>query len=396
MKILIIPDAIWGNDSGNRSFNCLVNDLTRMGHDLAVLGSEIQPSNYLPQFKYYPKDKYRFYDHLYKNFTYLNKILGEFSPDIVLLFGSIANKVEIKFFKNKNIPTIFHPLTTEFYCAKNFAGRNGSSCYECLNGNYFNSLRYDCLNDRSFLRALKIIFEKFFGSKLALKADFVLSHGKTYTKILEDFGIDPKKIIETGIFFDGSDFKDMHTTRGDYFLLLGQNTEAKGFLHYPKILSNHSLNFKVLIYDPQIAKKLIKNNNLSEAIECGRIEIISDLKDHSEVLKLTAGSLGVIITSSYPTSGEFSLLESLCLGKPVLLFEEGIHKDFIINNQNGFIFKSNDLDSLLSVAEEIADDKLNLTDITLNALKLFNDLTSFQKKTESYKKIQKSIIKIVN
>ena len=53
--------------------------------------------------------------------------------------------------------------------------------------------------------------------------------------------------------------------------------------------------------------------------------------------------MGVLVPSYYATTQEFYLMEALGMGKPVIVFDAGIHKEVIQHKQNGMISKVGDV-----------------------------------------------------
>ena len=127
----------------------------------------------------------------------------------------------------------------------------------------------------------------------------------------------------SNIFFEPAGLDGIASSKGNYFLISGQISEAKGSHFVPQLIHSNAttnLKFKMIIYNENVAKKFIETNNLNEYINSGKLEVISGLDSHKDFLSYVANSLAVIITSNYPSTGEFALLEAMGLQKPVLAF----------------------------------------------------------------------------
>ena len=106
-KILVIPDSIWGSESGHRSTQFLVKELSKIGLKVAVFSSASGISqnnkNFLERnnISFYSKKPYRFSDQLFNYFALkeFKNVLKNFNPDHVMYFGAINNKIFTKYLK---------------------------------------------------------------------------------------------------------------------------------------------------------------------------------------------------------------------------------------------------------------------------------------------------------
>lgn len=390
MKILIILDSLNGNDSGDRSGMHLIDCLVSFGYKVGVYVEGYDQITYLnDKVTIFPKKPYRFLNNFYNQPKEFKALIDSFNPNLAMIFGSVCNKLEAFHLIKSEVPYIYHPLTTEFYCIKNFAGRNGLECHSCIKGNFFPSIKYQC-GDFNFFKRLKFIFEKIKFRKVIFGASAVFSHSKSFTKLLEDFGIPGKKIFQIPIFFPKKHLQNIVTGNQHYYVLIGQQTEAKGFQHWSSIIKKTpGANFKVVIYNKKKAHQFIHDNGLVQETTSGRVQVISELHNHTDVLNLIANAEGVIITSSYPSTGEFSFLESIGLGKPVFLFDVGVHKDIIRHGINSFIFPQNDIDQLCHALNKFCNtEKDDLNEINIQSHILFQDLTDVSVQERVFKDIQ--------
>ena len=124
--------------------------------------------------------------------------------------------------------------------------------------------------------------------------------------------------------------------------------------------------------------KFIKGNDLEQYIESGTLKVVDFLETHEMLLEEVARSKGVLIPSYYPTTGEFSMLESLMFSKPVIVFDSGIHKEIFIDKENGMIAKVGDLDAYCEKVEELNNNEELHRTVSIGAEKLFQKLTSLE------------------
>ena len=343
-RILVIPDSMWGNDSGHRSTQFLAKTLKKQGHQVGVFAEDVpgfssQKERFLQSegIDYFIKEPYRFFDQFFhkkkKVIEEFRKLIELFKPDLVFYFGTIGNKVSIDYLNSErsDLPYIYLPLTNEFWCLKNFAGLKNGECFKCMDQNFTHAFINRCMDTNNPVPYMKGVIEKFLSRKRFLKASAVLGYSKSQRNSFKMYGLEDIKAKSSNIFFEPAGLEGIASSKGNYFLISGQISEAKGSHFVPRLIHSNAtsdLRFKVIIYNETVAKRFIETNNLSDYINSGKLEVISGLDSHKDFLSYVANSFAVIITSNYPSTGEFALLEAMGLQKPVLAFDVGAHKDF--------------------------------------------------------------------
>ena len=114
-------------------------------------------------------------------------------------------------------------------------------------------------------------------------------------------------------------------------------------------------------------------------VENGSIEILLYLKSHAAILEVVAKSRAVLVPSYYPTTGEFYLIEALGLGKPVVVFDAGIHAEIIESGVNGMISPVGDQNAFFENVKRVNDDYELRKKLSRGAKELFTELVSFQR-----------------
>lgn len=396
-KILVIPDSVWGNDSGHRSTQFLLKKFIDQGHEVAVyaesnIDSESQRNTFITKYniEIFDKKPYSFLDQFpffkRKSINEFKDVLDLFKPELILYFGTIRNKVSIDYLnlEETNIPYAYLPLTNEFWCMKNFAGLKSGECFKCMNHNFFHSVKNNCLETYNPIPYLKGAVERTNSKKRLLKSNALLGYTNSQIDTFEMFGYSREKTYLSSIFFEPKDLKEFTPKKGDYFLLSGQITEAKGWHLVPDIISLNSSNevkFKLIIYDSRKAEYFIQSNNLQKYLENGKLTIESGLESHSEVLKIIANSYAVIIPSNYPTTGEFALLEAMGLSKPVIAFDVGAHSNILQDKFNSLVSSALDVKKMARDIELLSKDEGLWKHLSANSLKTFKEVTYFDTKS---------------
>lgn len=392
-RILVVPDSIWGNDSGHRSTQFLAKTLKNQGFEVGIFAEDVlsfssQKESFLKLegIYYFPKEPYRFFDQLFyhkkKAIREFRKLIESFEPDLVFYFGTIGNKVSIDYLNSNDIeiPYIYLPLTNEFWCLKNFAGLKTGECYKCMGQNYSHAFINKCLDTNNPAPYIKGIIEKVLSRKRFLKASALLGYSESQRHTYSMYGLEENKAKHSNIFFEPESLEGISSSKGNYFLISGQVSDAKGSHLLAKLIdlnAKNNLKFKLIIYNEVVAKNFIEQNNLNEHLDSGKIEVLSKLESHNDVLSYVANSLAVIIPSNYPSTGEFALLEAMGLKKPILAFNIGAHKDFLVDKKNALISPVMDLNKMKQDMELLYEDSALWEKLSSNARTTFEEVTYF-------------------
>ena len=166
-RILFIPDSIWGELSGHRSSRYLVKAFASLGVEVGVYAprenySAEQESELKDILTYFEQSPYRFWQNIFPSIIEKEflSILRIFKPDYIFYMGTIKNKVSIDMCIKYKIKYSYLPLTTEYYCVKDFAGLESGPCFQCFKAPILSPLKNKCLGTRKnvFQYAKEIIF----------------------------------------------------------------------------------------------------------------------------------------------------------------------------------------------------------------------------------------------
>ena len=118
MRILFVPDGLWGELSGHRSAKYLIKAFNLINVSIAVYASkkdytdlqhkEIRKNNCL----YFPKSNYDYTQQFFRKNTYreFEDIVKEYKPDLVFYLGTIKNKISIDYCIKHNIKAEAHDV----------------------------------------------------------------------------------------------------------------------------------------------------------------------------------------------------------------------------------------------------------------------------------------------
>ena len=396
MRILFVPDGLWGELSGHRSAKYLIKAFNLINVSIAVYASkkdytdlqhkEIRKNNCL----YFPKSNYNYTQQFFRKNSYqeFEDIVKEYKPDLVFYLGTIKNKISIDYCIKHNIKYVYLPLTNEYYCIKHYSGFKNYPCYKCLHGSLTAPLLTKCMpKEYGLLKLIKDKCIEYMSRRRVLNADKVIGYGQNQINTLIDYGVKKSKTTILPVFFDPNSGDGIKARKGERFLITGQFLSDKGSFLVPHMIKNtKNVKYKAIIAN-DLSDNFVMSNQLETCIKDGTLEIIDFLKSHDLLLKEIAQSKGVLIPSFYPTTGEFTMIEALMFGKPVVAFNVGVHQDIFIDEENGMIAEAGNLNQYFKKIEQLNNDPELFDKVSKNAHKLFYEITSFRKFSKDIKNI---------
>ena len=388
MKILFVPDSLWGDASGHRSSKYLIKAFIGTNIDMAVYAPLVDHTEEQQQViegygcKFYPRREYRFSQQLFRKEVdhEFEFVIRDYDPDFVFYVGTVKNKTSIDYCIKSNIKYLYLNLTTEFYCINTFAGTEVGPCFGCINGSLVAPLGKKCLpNDYGVARYIKDKTIEALSKKRIINAFKIVGYSDEQLNLLQQFGVDKSKTMKLPVFFDPNSGDNIKTSTGEYFLIFGQFLTAKGFHLVPHIIkTTRGVKYKAIV-KKSISDSFVRDNHLEPYLEDGTLEIIDFLPTHDMLLDEVARSKGVLIPSYYPTTGEFTMIESLMLGKPAVVFDVGIHREIFKDKENGMIAKVGDLQGYCNRIEELNVDLELHRRVSIGARQLFEELTDIER-----------------
>jgi glycosyltransferase involved in cell wall biosynthesis len=385
MKILIHPDLFYTGHSGAVAARKAASILKVMGHEVAVFTHESPDDSVISDVKCYKREEYRGIANIFRK-KYKECFEGAidvFKPDFVFFIGGIVNTpvIYIDICIKRKIRTLFLLLVQDFYCGRLHAALGETSCDLCLKGSNFNALLNNCLTSKTHPGLFFInyqINQQLFLKRLK-KVDYLLGSSDEQISFYKEARIDCKNVTKIPLFFPQSRVIESSSRGGDYFVILAQNRRDKGIHLILKILKNSTENIKIkiLFYNDRESEIFLKNYpEIKEYIQRDRVQVLSNVTMTSGALEIIEHSRGVINPSIWATTTEFVLLEILGIGKPAIVFDVGIHKEIIINGENGILIKSGDFKNMDIELNKLLNNDNYFSTVSINARRLFEQLTS--------------------
>jgi glycosyltransferase involved in cell wall biosynthesis len=394
-NILFVPDTINSVDSGGRSASQTIKMLFDMGYSVGIYSHD-NLSNKFEKITYYKRSEFRMKQHFFhsKIKNDFKMVLKSFKPDFLFFAGSTINKPLIYYkicIKNK-IPFVFIDYCASYFCLKIFSGLSDGPCIKCINGNFFNALFNKCTNNKS-----SKYFYWLFGSivlfrfrKVLRNTHGAIGYGKSQLDTYNKLGIPKNKLYQTAVFIDTKGIvnnENIIKNSENYFFIFGQQRTVKGWHLLKKIFDKSSkIKYKIAIHDESKAKDIIKKWELDEFILSNQLDIVTGLS-WKELKDNIINARGVILPTYWNTTGEFSLVEALGLGKPVVVFNVGFHNDYLKHNINAMVSNVGDIESYVDNIIKLDSDNELCDKISEKAYDTFKFITSFERHKVLFRKL---------
>ncbi len=384
MRILLVNKFHYLKGGSEKYYFELAKILKENGHEIAFFSMENEKNIKTNNKEYFVKEidlnsgsKLEAIDVIYskKNKLIMKKALDDFKPDIVHInnFQRQLSESIIEAIYKKNIPIIFTAHDVQAICpAITMLDKNKDICELCKNGKYINCIKKNCIKDSKLKSILGAIEGEYYRIKkvYSKKISYIITPSEFYRQKLIEDGIDKKK-VET--IYNSIDFEkyDLKTENKGYALYFGRLSKEKGILNLIKAFSKIP-NKKLYIAGDGPEKNkiidIIEKNDLKE-----NIKLLGHL-GQEEIKEYIRKCSFVVVPSIWYENCPYSILETLAIGKPVIGANIGGIPELVKNNENGLIFKYDDVSDL--------ENKMNI---------LFNDSDLVQKLGDNAKKSAKEL-----
>ena len=373
MNILLIVDSFAKNSSGGRVARYLVELLQKLNLNVFILS----PS-YFDE-----KNVFWIDDNLTKSIKKqeYKRLLLENKIDIVhfATYGNGKPSFYHTIAKELNLKIVAQIWMHDFYCQKLYNFTNKVKCSKCSN-NLLNAFSNECITYN--IDGLKKFIKKVIFKKNFLQADAYISPSLNIIDLMTQYGVDSKKIYHIPLLFDFKRFPIYNYQKPqNYIIFYGSAIEVKGIDFIKEFAKKYQ----------DINIKIIPSNNVSNFDFSTNVEILNDISWDNGLEALIKNAKAVLIPSIWDSSTEYALVESLSLGVPPIVFAVGVHKEIIKNNENGFIFEIDDYEGVANAILYL-DDEYNHKNISRNARKTYEVLTSETNYLKLLKKLYEEIV----
>lgn len=328
-----------------------------------------------------------------ENAKKMEEALEDFKPDIVHLnnFQRQLSASIIKPIKTRNIPIVFTAHDVQAICpAITMIDSELNVCEKCMHGKYINCVKKRCIKNSKLKSLLGAIEGKYYRRhKIYTKQiDYIITPSKFYkTKFIND-GISENKISAIHNYIDVKQY-NLKTNDNGYALYFGRLSKEKGILNLIKAFSKLNKGSLYIAGDgPEKDNiiKFIKEHNLEK-----KVKLLGFLKKE-EMSQQICDCKFVVVPSIWYENCPYTVLETLAIGKPLIGSNMGGIPELVNDNENGFIYKYDDIDELASKMKELFENEELVEKFGKKSKELAINLYSKEKYYDEIIKIYNSLL----
>lgn len=363
MKVLLVD--VYNYNKGGAETVCFNTGalLQEHNHDVIYFTLKWKENRPSPQEDFFPESKESrngIFKHVKNAINYfyhfeaakkIEALIIKEKPDIVhihLIWGQITASI-LPVLKKYNIPVVFTVHDYRLVCpAYTFRNGKGQICEACQGKYFYKCFLNSCTRGNKLLSSI-MAAEQYFRNKFFYPLDyingfiFVSNFAKNiHVKYMPD--IKKKEHITLYNFSTKITSIPKSIPSEIFFLFFGRLSFEKGietlmsaFAKLPDI--------KLKIAGTGPIEKKLKSEKENKSLN--NIEFLG-YKNRKEIEKLISQAYMVIVPSEWYENNPMSIIESYAAGTPVIGANIGGIPELVLENINGYIFESGNINSLVS------------------------------------------------
>lgn len=328
--------------------------LKSKGHEVAIFSMQ-HPSNQYSEYNEYFAGQVDFNNRSLKSLISLlvrpfgspevrrkfTRLVNDFKPDLVHLnnIHSQLSPVIVHIAHKHGIPAVWTLHDYKLVCPAYLLLSDGKPCEACLDRKW-SVVNKKCIKDNLIASFVAYLEGRFWNSgKLnRITAKFISPSNFLKSKMVMG-GLDKSKIEVVHNFLSASELPELSNDGGDYYCYIGRLSSEKGI----DTLLNAAVSlpeYKLKIIGTGPLENDYMSKNKSEHIE------FLGYKTGSELKNLLSGSRFMVIPSTWYENYPLTIIESLCMGTPVLGSDIGGIPELIKPGLNGMLFEAGNVTDL--------------------------------------------------
>lgn len=286
----------------------------------------------------------------------IQKEIKEIKPDLVYIIHFV-NKLSpsvIDGAKQMGIPVVLRLSDYFMLCPRFDFLYNKKVCEDCLSKGYRSCIKKRCVKGSLFASIVRVLSMKVHSLiKIYDKVDAFITPSLFLKSKLVANGFSEEKIncIPT---FTSSKSEVGVPSVGNYGLYFGRIAEEKGVetvIKAYELLPNHH----VKIMGDESAEEAIRLRKYVEEKKLTNIEFVG-FRQGEALEEIIKGARFTLIPSIWYDNLPNTALESFQYSKPVIASNIGSLPELVVNNENGYLFESANVDDLVEKIKLLDDD----------------------------------------
>jgi glycosyltransferase involved in cell wall biosynthesis len=297
------------------------------------------------------------------------QLVNEFKPDIIHahnIYHHLSPSI-LSVAKKQKIPVVLHLQDYKIISPNYNIYSHGKNHWDYCGGRYYRCFFNKCFKNsylQSFLVSLEYFIHHYILKIYNKTVNIYIAPSQFIQRKASLFNVEKNKIKVINNHIKDNEISSEISPKGEYWLYFGRLAKEKGIQNLISALSNINDKSKLKIAGngpyKEYLKTLVNKLKLND-----RVEFLGK-KQGKELKDLIKNSKAVIVPSIWPENFPFALLETLALGKPAIVADSGGMPEIIQDNENGFIFKAGNIDSLNDKMIKI--DSINYKEMANKAL----------------------------
>ena len=309
-----------------------------------------------------------------ENKRLMAKALEEFKPDIVHInnFQRQLSASIIDAIKEKNIPIVMTTHDLNPICPASIMLYNGEVCDDCITKGYAQCIKKKCVKGSTLKSTLGVMEKKYYDfHKVFRKIDCIISPSEFNKNQLVNGKLKYNEIVALHNFVNESERNEY--VLGDYAFYLGRLSKEKGILNLIEAIGDIP-NAKLLIAGDGPERERIEAY-ISEHKLDGRITLLG-YQNQDSIHKYITNSRFVVIPSICNENCPYSVLEAMEIGKPIVASRIGGIPELIVDGENGYLYKADDINELKEKLTLLLDDDEKVNSFAQKSRELYESYYS--------------------
>lgn len=399
MKILQVNKYHYYRAGAEKYYLDISNELKKQGHEIAYFSMHDE-NNIENKWSKYFVSKLDFHNLSFKDklktpgrIIYsleakrkFKKIVEDFKPDLIHahnIYHHISPSI-LSVAKKKNIPVVLHLQDYKIISPSYNIYSHGKNHWDYCGGRFYRCFFNKCFKNsylQSFLVSLEYFIHHYLLNIYNKNVDIFIAPSLFMKEKASMFSVKAEKIKVINNHIKNDEISSEASPKGNYWLYFGRLAVEKGIQDLILALSAINDGSKLKIAGDGPYEKELKNLVLKLKLN-DRVQFLGK-KQKQELKEIIKKSKAVIVPSIWPENFPFALLETIAMGKPAIVANNGGMPEIIDDEENGFIFEAANIDDLKEKMLKI--DKIDYMEMANKAL-------------ESSKKysLSKTIIELTN
>ena len=392
MKILLVNKFHYMKGGSERYYFTLADAFKSLGHEVIFFAMKDEKNIVCDQDKYFVsnasvkggiKSKMNMVLHIaYSKEAYKNmkSLCAEEKPDLVIL-NLVHKQITCSIIDaikdvNPNIKIIWtmHDLITICPSYTMLDGQ-GNICEKCIHGEFKNCFKNKCIHGSTLMSYLSYYEAKQIKKhKWYDKVDLFVCPSDFYKKKLEESGYIKSNIVWMRNPLSLDTKYELNDHDDGYILYFGRLSKEKGVKTL--IDSMKDINYKLIILgtgpiDDEL-HEYVKNNNISNVEFKG-------FQQGEALTNYIRNARCVVLPSKWYENGPYSAMETMALGKPLIVSNLGGLPELVEDTKNGYIYKSKEelKDKIQLMIDLSKEDYSSMCNKSLNKAKEYFDAKKY-------------------